>query len=301
MLRCDKCSGRAVYLRRYSGQRFCREHFLEYFEARAVRTMRQGEMLEEGDLVGVGVSGGKDSLTTLFLLEKLRDKYALELHAIAVDEGIPGYREETLRAARRFCSRYGIRLHEVSFEEGYGFTLSGADRKRNACTYCGVLRRKLLNDKARDLGLSKLATGHNLDDEVQVVMMNYLSGDLERIARYGSPGDGVDFVRRIKPLAEMPEKEVALYALLRGLEASFAECPYAREGLRFKVRSWLNSLEKEHAGIKFSILRGYRKLLPFLRELGNREIRRCERCGSAASGVVCKACQLLEEINTAKL
>jgi uncharacterized protein (TIGR00269 family) len=296
MLRCDKCGERAVYLRRYSGQRFCREHFIEYFEGRAARTMKQGKMLEEGDKIGVGVSGGKDSLTTLFLLKKLEEKYDLELHAIAVDEGIPGYREETLRAAGTFCARHGVTLHRVSFKDSFGFALSGVEKKRNACTYCGVLRRKLLNDKAKELGLNKLATGHNLDDEVQAIMMNYLSGDPERIARYGSRESSADFVQRIKPLAELPEKEVALYALLRGLGASFAECPYADEGLRSRVRDWLNALEKEHAGIKFSVLGGYRKMQPYLQELASREIKRCERCGSAASGVVCKACQLLEEI-----
>lgn len=296
MLRCDKCSERAVYLRRYSGQRFCREHFIEYFEGKVAKTIRKEKMVERGDKVGVGVSGGKDSLTTLFLLKKFSDKLGLEIHAIAVDEGVAGYREKTLSAARTFCAQHGLPLHTVTFKESFGVTLDTARGKGNACTYCGVLRRRLLNDKARELGLEKLATGHNLDDEVQAIMMNYLSGDLERIATYGSRERGADFVERIKPLAEMPEKEVALYAVLRGLMASFEECPYSAEGLRSKVRSWLNALEKNHPGIKFSILRGYRKMQPYFGDYTARELKHCRSCGEASAREVCKVCRLLEEI-----
>jgi tRNA(Ile)-lysidine synthase TilS/MesJ len=223
VLNCDKCGERAVYSRRYSGQRFCEEHFLSYFEAKVRRTLLSGGMLKRGDIVAVGLSGGKDSLTTLYLLDKMREQLVLDLHAIAVDEGIKAYRGKTLAAAEAFCSTRKIPLSIVSIEERYGFTLDDAAKvgKNQACTYCGVFRRKLLNEKALELGADKLATGHNLDDEAQVIMMNYVSGDVARVARYASEAMVRGFVRRIKPLGEMPEKEVALYALLRDLGASF--------------------------------------------------------------------------------
>ena len=297
MQRCDRCSEDAVYLRRYSGQRMCREHFLNYFEEKVVKTIKKEKMLQRGDKGGVGVSGGKDSLTTLHMLKNLQEDLDLEVHAIAVDEGVKGYRADTLGAAKNFCSREKIPLHVVSFKAGLGFTLDEVHKKRSPCAYCGVFRRKLLNETGIKLGLDKLATGHNLDDEVQAIMMNYISGDVERIARYGS-GDGKGgFVKRIKPLAEMPEKEVALYALLWDLGASFAECPYAGGTLRSKVRDWINALEKDHPGIKFSILAGSRKMQPLLRNAASKELKKCEKCGAPSSGSVCKACLLLEEIN----
>jgi uncharacterized protein (TIGR00269 family) len=297
MQRCDRCSGDAVYLRRYSGQRMCEEHFLKYFEGKVVKTMKKEGMLRDGEKVGVGVSGGKDSLTTLHMLKNLEKDLDLRVYAIAVDEGVEGYRAGTLRAAEAFCRKRGIPLYVVSFKEDLGFTLDEVVKKRNPCTYCGVFRRKLLNAAAVELGLDKLATGHNLDDEVQAIMMNYLSGDVERIARYGS-GEGKDgLVQRIKPLAVMPEKEVALYAFLKGLGASFAECPYAGGAMRSKVRDWINALERDHPGIKFSILAGSRKMQPFLKSSLSKELRKCEKCGAPTSGPVCKACLLLEEIN----
>jgi uncharacterized protein (TIGR00269 family) len=294
---CDICSKDAVYLRRYSGQRMCREHFLNYFEERVVKTIKKERILGRGEKVGVAVSGGKDSLTTLYMLMKLGKELDLELHAIAVDEGVTGYREETLEAAEAFCRRYCVPLHVVSFKSGLGFTLDEIDKKRNPCTYCGVFRRKLLNDTAMELGLQKLATGHNLDDEVQAVLMNYLSGDIERIARYGFYRGKKGLVQRLKPLAGIPEKEVALYSLLQDLGPSFAECPYAGGALRSQVRDWINALEKDHPGIKFSIMAGSRKMRPILRGGVGKELRKCSKCGSPTSGSVCKVCLLLEEIN----
>lgn len=297
MQRCDRCDENAVYLRRYSGQRMCRDHFIDYFEGKVIKTLKKGKMLQKRDKVGVGVSGGKDSLTTLHLLKNLEEDLDLEIVAIGIDEGVRGYRADTLKAATAFCRKRDIPLHVVKFRDSLGFTLDEIDKKRNPCTYCGVFRRKLLNDAGIELGLDKLATGHNLDDEVQVIMMNYISGDVERIARYGS-GEGKDgLVQRIKPLAEMPEKEVALYSLLRDLGASFAECPYAGSSLRSKLRDWINALEKDHPGIKFSILAGSKKIQPYLKTALSKELGKCIVCGSPASSRVCKACLLLKEIN----
>ena len=298
MLSCDKCAERAVYSRRYSGQRFCEEHFLSYFEAKVRRTLSGGKMIERGDVVAVGLSGGKDSLTTLYLLSKMRERLALGLHAIAVDEGIKAYRKETLTAAEAFCSARKIPLSTISVEERYGFALDKAVKvgKNKACTYCGVLRRKLLNEKALELGANKLAMGHNLDDEVQAIMMNYISGDVVRVARYASEVMVRGLVRRIKPLGDMPEKEVALYAHLRDLEASFEECPYTGDSRRSEVRSWLNAMEEESPGIKYSILRGYQKLLPHLGTVESRDIRWCKKCGDISSNAKCKACSLVAEV-----
>lgn len=298
MLRCDKCDTRAVYHRRYSGQKFCEKHFVGYFEEKIRRTIRKGRMLRRGDVVAVGVSGGKDSLTTLHLLSKMTESLDLGLHAIAVDEGVEGYRKKTLAAVEAFCTARGVPLMVASFEESYGFSLDNilSDGRSNACTYCGVLRRKLLNDKALELGADALATGHNLDDEAQAIMMNYISGDVARVVRYASDSEAAGLVRRIKPLCEMPEKEVALYALMMNLGASFEECPYAGGSRRTLVRSWLNSLEEGSPGVKYSILQGYRKLLPYLTQFEQKGLKHCLKCGEASAGEICKACSLIEGI-----
>jgi tRNA(Ile)-lysidine synthase TilS/MesJ len=84
------------------------------------------------------------------------------------------------------------------------------------CACCGALRRSTPNRAARELGASKLAIAHNLDDEVQAVMLNYVRSDLARLHRPESacqPREG--FVPRIRPMREIPEKEIVLYAVDR--------------------------------------------------------------------------------------
>ncbi|MBI5253562.1 MAG: TIGR00269 family protein [Euryarchaeota archaeon] len=294
-LGCSKCKERAVYHRRYSGQKFCGEHFLQYFENKVRKTIQKYKMVGRGEKIGAALSGGKDSITTLSVLNALSKKLDLEICAIAVDEGIKGYRNDTIKSARSFCAGQNIPLHIVSFKRRFGTTLDKIMRQgKNACTYCGVLRRRVLSEKARELGMDKLATGHNLDDEVQAIMMNYIRGDVERLVRLKRSLLHEKFIPRIKPLSEMPEKEVALYALLRDFSVSFAECPYSHGTFRAGIRDFINELEKNNAGIKFSILKGYQKLLPYL-ELKT-AMHECELCGEPTSQKICKTCLLVKFI-----
>jgi len=293
-MKCSKCKEKAVYNRRYSGQLLCGEHFLEYFEKKVRKNIRNIG-IKRGESIGLGLSGGKDSMATLQMLWKASKKIGFKLTCISVDEGIDGYRLEALAAAREMTEKLGIPFVIATFKESYGRTLDEMADNGNACTHCGVLRRRLLNEKARELGMDKIATGHNLDDEAQAVMMNYLRGDLERLVRLGSPVRGEGFVRRIKPLSEMPEKEVALYSLLMNLGSSMAECPYS-VSFRSDTRDFINQLEKANPGIKFSIMRGYEKLAPYLKGYSRSELLRCGSCGEPSSQKICNACKILQKM-----
>lgn len=290
---CDRCSETSIYLRRSSGQRFCSEHFIEYFEKKVKKTVLKERMIERGEKTGVALSGGKDSTTVLKILTKM----GFEVCAILIDEGIEGYREKTIKDAKKLCKKLEVRLHVVSFKEAFGHTLDEIKKNapENACTYCGVFRRMLLNKKAGQLGLDKLATGHNLDDETQAILMNYIRADLNRLVRLGISSDKKGMVKRIKPLKEMPEKEVALFTHLKGLDVSFDECPY-QISFRSGIRDFINRLEDENPGIKFSILRGYQKIFPYISKHELQKLKRCERCGGPSSQKTCKTCKLLDTI-----
>ena len=256
------------------------------------------KMLDRGERIGVALSGGKDSLALLTVLSRLAPKINLKLEPILVDEGISNYREHTLRTAKEATEALGLPLHVIGFREVLGATLDEIVEKgeKNPCAYCGVFRRKLLNQKARELGLEKIATGHNLDDEVQAVMMNYLRGDLDRLKRLGIESRQGDFVRRIKPLRLLPEKEVALFVLLEGHQVSFDECPYASTAFRTQVREMVYDLENKNPGIRFSILAGWEKLLPLLAGHKTGGVKSCKNCGEPTSGTYCKACEFEEEL-----
>jgi len=132
-------------------------------------------MLGPKDRIAVSLSGGKDSLTLLHVLAKIERDFPLsELLAITVDEGIGAHRSEGIEAVRRLCSKLGVEHVVVSFKDLYGITLPGLlkalEDKPGAldpCAYCGVLRRRAINDTARELGADVIAVAHNLDDMVQ--------------------------------------------------------------------------------------------------------------------------------------
>ena len=302
---CSKCSKKAVFHRKYEGSYLCRSHFIKSIENKARKSIRKERMIQRGDRIAFALSGGKDSSAVLYLINKIFGKRKdLSFFAISIDEGIPGYRKESLEIAKRLCKKLGIEHHVFSFSEEFGETLSkkvrGIKRSESwegtACTYCGLARRWLLNRKSRELGATKIAFGMNLDDEIQGIVMDYVRGDLMRLSRMGGEPIVRDrlFVPRIKPFREIPEKEIGLYAILVGLEIHENECPYL-EGPRFRVRDFLNDLEAESSGTKFSVLKTFEKLLPSVRGIVKKEkikIVKCSNCGEPSSQKVCKTCEL---------
>lgn len=277
------------------------------------RTIRKYGMIERNDRIAIGVSGGKDSITLMYLLKKITENRPnIELIVVTIDEGIKGYRNESIPIAQKNAKELEIEHKIVSFKEiiGYGLDelLQVAEtkvvktkRKRlRACAYCGVFRRSILNKMARELGASKVATGHNLDDDIQAILMNLMRADIEKESRLGPKTEPrhSKLVARIKPLREVPEREVALYALLNGIEVHLEECPYAGESFRQVIRNWLNETEVKYPGTKFSILRGFDKLLPILKErFGHPVLNNCSMCGEPTQYKVCKACELLRGLN----
>ncbi len=291
------CGESAVYHRRYSGQIFCKTCFNTYFEKKVYDTIREKNMVRREDKVGVALSGGKDSTVLLYVLDKLSDRLDVKLHAVTVDEGIEGYREKGIMTAAKTCKNIGIALHKVCFKQEIHHTLDKMVEKGDLkpCTYCGVFRRTLLNKVAKRLELDSLAVGHNLDDEAQVVLMNYLTGDLERLHRLNGNAENDDLIKRIKPLSRLPEKEIMLYALLNNLHISTDQCPYAGENFRNDVRDFLNRLEETRPGIKFSVISGWEKLIKSHTE-ESAHIEKCGICESPSARNTCRACELSEEI-----
>ncbi|WP_099209490.1 TIGR00269 family protein [Thermococcus henrietii] len=302
---CSKCSRPAVYHARYTGRYYCHKHFNEMVEKKFKETVKKYRLIEKGERIAVGVSGGKDSVVLMHLLAKLRERFPFELVAITIDEGIAGYRPPSVEIAKRNAKKLGIEHRVYSFKEYIGFTLDetveimGSFEKKErvgACSYCGVWRRWLLNYASKDVGADKLAVGHNLDDEVQMFIMNILRGDIARLGRTGPYYQEIhpELVPRIKPLREIPEKEIVLYAVLNNIEVDLSECPYAVEAFRAEIRDWLNEMEERHPGTKYQILRSYDKLFPLIAKTYTKktsELNRCKICGQPTTGEICKACQ----------
>jgi len=303
-MKCSKCGNPKVIIkRRQSGQLLCRDCFIESIEKKAIQTVRKEKLLDKGDKVLVALSGGKDSVTVLEILNSFREMNVIDLCAVTVDEGIDNYRQEGVDIARRHAERLGIEHRVVSLREEYGITLDEIMQRENhkgSCTYCGVFRRTIINKAAREMGATKIATGHNLDDEVQAIMMNYLEGNTDNLTKLGAKTESQaeEFTVKIKPLREIPEREIGIYVVAKELEVHFDSCPYAMQSFRGEVSELINQLAENHPTIKYSTLRGYDKIKGILREELKKDYShgRCEKCGEPSANRLCKACSFLEEL-----
>ncbi|MBS7659187.1 MAG: TIGR00269 family protein [Candidatus Bathyarchaeia archaeon] len=305
---CSICRRReAFFLRLYSGERLCKRCFIHSIENKVRVTIAKYGMLDFNDRIAVAVSGGKDSLSLLHILAKIEKEYPkASMVAVSVDEGIRGYRDEALRLASLSCKKLNVEHHVISFKELYGYTLDEiVSRLKESglegltpCAYCGVLRRKALNVIARKVGATKLATAHTLDDEVQTVMLNILHGDVMRIIREKPiTNEAWKFVKRVKPLCEIPEKESALYAYIKGIKFQSMPCPYSSEAMRNDVRIFLNRMEEKHPGIKFTVLRSAERIRQALEKIEPKiKLRECASCGEPTTREICQACHLLQII-----
>ena len=126
------------------------------------------EMIQEGDKIAIGISGGKDSLTLLYALTNLQKFYPkqFDLIAITVDLGYEGF---DLSKIKQLCNDLGVEYHIVSTK--IGEMVTGDTLEGSACSLCARLRKGALNDAAKELGCNKVAYGHHMDDVIETMML----------------------------------------------------------------------------------------------------------------------------------
>ena len=296
---CSCCTKSAVISLRDRNLQLCGDHFREDLEARVSQTVRENTMIRDGDRIAVALSGGKDSTALLLLLDKVvKDYTGVSLAAITVDEGIAGYREDTVASAVRLAADLGIEHRIVSFPELFGASLDTflKGKETRACTVCGILRKKALATAAQQAGADRLATGHNLNDEAQSVLMNVLRGDLPRLIR-DSGKETEFFIPRIKPLQEISEKEIAVYLMIRGAWRELPECPYTRYALRAEVRTMLSKLEYDYPGTMKRLIQSRKTLSARLKKSDvSGPLQHCKQCGDPCSRELCQVCSLLPSL-----
>jgi uncharacterized protein (TIGR00269 family) len=308
-LKCSFCDRQAVYFKRISGVAYCKNCFIKHVEDRVRWTINKGKLFDWNDNIVLAVSGGKDSVVMMKIVSKIERNFPdVKLTAITIDEGFNGYRVEGIRIAKKFSSMFGVEHLTFSFKDFYGYTLKEiidiAEKKGSPyhpCTYCGVLRRKILNVKGREIGATKIATAHNLDDEAQTILMNILRGDIGRLIESfrieSQKYEG--FIPRVKPMKYIPEKEIALYAYYSGIDLYSNECPFSKLSLRSEIRSFLNDYETRHPDVKFSIVSSFEDFVNKImgkEDLMKVKLNRCKHCGEPTTREICRACELLEDL-----
>jgi len=297
------CSNKAVLKRPKTGEVMCRDCFFNIFETEVHKTITCAELFKRGETVAIGASGGKDSTVLAHLLKHLNEKYdyGLNLVLLSVDEGITGYRDDSLETVKRNKEQYELPLKIISYEELYGgWSMDRVVKKiglKNNCTFCGVFRRQALDRGASGLNVDKIATGHNADDIAETVLMNILRGDIARLQRCTSIVTGTDeTIPRCKPLKYMYEKEIVMYAYMKNLDYFSTECIYSPNAYRGYARTFLKDLEKIRPRAILDII--YSGECLSIQDNVKMPVQgTCERCGYISSQSVCKACVLLEGLN----
>lgn len=178
---CALChTNRALILRPKDHSKLCKTCFINVFETEIHHTITTNALFTRGERIAIGASGGKDSTVLASVLKTLNERYdyGLDLILLSIDEGIKGYRDDSLETVKRNAEQYGMDLTILGYDELYGWTMDQVVEqvgKKGNCTYCGVFRRQALDRGAARLGVKHVVTGHNADDVAETVLMNRTS------------------------------------------------------------------------------------------------------------------------------
>ena len=300
---CCMCSHQPAALKRpKTAEAVCKECFFQAFETEVHHTITSNSLFRRGETVAIGASGGKDSTVLAYLMKTLNERhdYGLNLILLSVDEGITGYRDDSLETVKRNKVQYSLPLTVVSYEELYGWTMDAIVQKiglKNNCTFCGVFRRQALDRGAMMLKVDKIVTGHNADDIAETVLMNILRGDIARLRRCTAITTGSEgAIPRSKPFKFTYEKEIVLYAYFKRLDYFSTECVYSPNAYRGHARAFLKDLESIRPSSIIDIIHSGDSL-SVKTDVKMPVQGTCKRCGYISSQELCKACILLEGLN----
>lgn len=298
----NSCNNNAVLKRPKTGDKLCKECFYNVFEEEIHNTIINYNLFKPGDTVAIGASGGKDSTVLAHIMKTLNDRYnyGLNLILLSIDEGITGYRDDSLETVKRNKVQYDLPLKILSYEELYGWTMDAIVQhvgRRNNCTFCGVFRRQALDRGAMMVGANKIVTGHNADDVAETVLMNILRGDIARLRRCTSITTGSDGgLPRCKPFKYTYEKEIVMYAYFKKLDYFSTECIYSPNAYRGYARAYLKDLEAIRPSCIIDIIHSG-ECMSVKTEVKMPKQGLCTKCGYISSQTLCKACVLLEGLN----
>ena len=298
-MKCRRCKAPALIDVRRHNAAFCADCFIHHCREQVRRAIDGFDMVRPGERVLMAVSGGKDSLGAWELLVDL----GYETDGLYLGLGIGDYSDASGRYTRDFAADRGLKLLEIDIPAEYGFNIAtaAATVRRPPCGACGLSKRHLFNQAALDGGYDVVATGHNLDDEAAVLFGNVLRWDAEYLGRQypvlpASPG----FVRKVKPLVRLSEREMAAYCVIRGIDYIVEECPMAEGNRHLAYKEALNTLEQRSPGAKanflFSFLeRGHGRFAGDA-EVERAELTPCTVCGSPTTSEVCAFCRMSERV-----
>lgn len=298
-MKCRVCKDSGVIEIRRHNANFCAKHFIAHCHEQVRRTIEHFSMMKTADRVLVAVSGGKDSLALWDILIQL----GYQADGLYLGLGIDEYSDESTNYTREFAKKVGGNLIEIDLPGDVGFDIPNGARaaRRAPCSACGLSKRHLFNKTALDGGYDVVCTGHNLDDEAAVLLGNVLRWNVDYLGRqhpvlHARPG----FVRKVKPLVRLAEREMAAYCVLRGIDYQVEECPMSSGNRHIGYKEALDSIEAGSPGTKAAFFHEFLDKASHLfspeSQAVQDDLNSCNICGSPTTGEVCAFCRLVERV-----
>jgi len=208
-------------------------------------------MISEGDRIAVGLSGGKDSLTMMWILDERQRRIPVnyELFAVYIDPGFKGGFSEQLE---KYCHNMGFNFR-IDYTD-YGVLAHSIENRENPCFLCSRLRRKRLFEIAEELGCNKLALGHNKDDIIETLFLNMCyAGEISTMV----PSQPLfqERFKIIRPMAFVDENTIKRFTFEEKFPVFVNPCPSAKTSKRQGIKALLKQLYSSNKKIKGNIFR----------------------------------------------
>jgi len=207
-------------------------------------------MIQEGDKIAIGLSGGKDSITLLYAMENLKRFYPIKFEIIAITVN-PGFDNFDITKLQTICDELNVELVvKNSYIKDIVFDLRN---EKSPCSLCANLRRGILNSTAIEHGCNKIALGHHEDDVIETFLLNlFYVGSISTFApvTYLSRSN----VYTIRPMVYIPEKDIRAFAKRNNISASNKCCPIDGHTKREYIKNLIYSLSKDIPPIRKSLI-----------------------------------------------
>ncbi|EZQ02022.1 MULTISPECIES: ATP-binding protein [Acidianus] len=301
MVRCTKCDKDAVIRINYANLYLCRDHLLEWMTERVRKVAHKYDMFSGSKRIAVAVSGGKDSTSLLHLLKELSTEFGFSLLGVTIDLGISGnnYSSKSVEYAIKNFEMLNVEYRVIDLKKEFGFTIDQAKRRtgRPVCSTCGLTKRYIMEKVAKDEGCDTLATGHNLNDIAQFLLNNYYNGDLLSLARLRpvSPAEN-GYIKKVKPLFLISEKETMTYAIVKGFPFIYDSCPHTSTvggQTQDKIRRSIEEIDDKIPGFMISLVENFEnKIRPLMEDIPKKTLGKCKICGMPTNNnrEICSFC-----------
>ncbi len=302
-MKCKKCGKEAVVKLRHYNLALCEDHFYEFIEGRVEKAIKKFKMFSKKDRILIAVSGGKDSMTLWYILKKLGYNVDGLFIKLGSEKEVMPALEKVEKLAKELQAKLMI---EDATQYLFGLSTFEAAKilRRPTCSFCGMVKRYLMNKVAYEKGYDVLVTGHNLDDEASVLLGNIFHWQGEYIIRSYPVLEKTHekLVKKAKPLVLNYESDIKLYAKMRGIDFLESACPFALGATSKVYKKLLDTLEKDQPGIKLQFYTNFLKLKEdlFKVEETRKELvlNSCEICGYPTTGKICSFCRSVENLKS---